>query len=64
MMKKLYRSTKDKKLVGVCGGLASYFNLDPAIVRIIFLLTALVWGVSVVIYIVCWICMPEENSIR
>ena len=63
-MKKLYRSTKDKKLVGVCGGLASYFNLDPAIVRIIFLLTALVWGVSVVIYIVCWICMPEENSIR
>jgi len=63
-MKKLYRSTKDKKLVGVCSGLASYFNLDPAIVRIIFLLTALVWGVSVVIYIVCWICMPEENSIR
>ncbi|NQU18705.1 PspC domain-containing protein [bacterium] len=64
MMKKLYRSTKDKKLVGVCSGLASYFNLDPAIIRIIFLLTALVWGVSVVIYIVCWICMPEENSIR
>ena len=63
-MKKLYRSTKDKKLVGVCSGLASYFNLDPAIVRIIFLLTALVWGVSVVIYIVCWICMPKENSIR
>jgi len=63
-MKKLYRSTKDKKLVGVCSGLASYFNLDPAIIRIIFLLTALVWGVSVVIYIVCWICMPEENSIR
>ena len=61
-MKRLYRSTKDKKIAGVCGGLANYFNIDPAIVRITFLLTALVWGISIILYIVCWICMPKERN--
>lgn len=44
MMKRLLRATKDKKIAGVCSGLANYFNIDPAIVRIAFLLTAFFWG--------------------
>lgn len=63
-MKRLYRSTKDKKIAGVCSGLAKYFKVDPAIVRIIFLLAALLWGFSIVVYFACWICMPKEGSIK
>lgn len=61
-MKRLCRSIKDKKIAGVCGGLAKYFKVDPAIVRIIFLLAALVWGFSIILYIVCWICVPKEGD--
>jgi phage shock protein PspC (stress-responsive transcriptional regulator) len=61
-VKKLYRSTKDKKIAGVCAGLAQYFNIDIAIVRIIFLLSALVWGLSVIVYIVCWICIYKQDE--
>lgn len=60
--KRLYRLVKDKKIAGVCAGLAKYFNVDPALVRIIFLSTALLWGFSIVVYIICWICIPKEIS--
>jgi phage shock protein PspC (stress-responsive transcriptional regulator) len=42
--KRLYRSRKERKIGGVCGGLAEYFGLDPMVVRVIFVLAALVWG--------------------
>ncbi|MFH1622812.1 MAG: PspC domain-containing protein [Candidatus Omnitrophota bacterium] len=47
-------------MAGVCSGLANYFNIDPAIVRIVFLLTAIFWGVSIILYFVCWICIPKD----
>lgn len=61
--KRLYRSIKDRKIAGVCGGLAKHFDIDPALVRIIFLVSALFWGFSIVLYIVCWICIPKEGTI-
>jgi phage shock protein C len=55
---RLYRSATDKVIGGVCGGLAKYFALDPAIVRLAFVVFALAGGASVLLYIVLWIAVP------
>lgn len=55
---RLYRSASDKVVAGVCGGLASYFKIDPAIVRIAFVAFALIGGASVLLYLVLWIAVP------
>ena len=60
MEKKLYRSRTDKKLCGVCGGLAKYFNMDPTIVRVLTVLLTLCVGGGLLAYIVCALIMPEE----
>ncbi len=60
MKHRLYRSGTDKVFGGVCGGLANYFNIDVVIVRIIFVATALVWGLSFVLYLVLWVAVPQE----
>lgn len=60
MKQRLYRSRTDKVFGGVCGGLADYFNIDVVIVRIIFVASALVWGLSFVLYLVLWIAVPLE----
>jgi phage shock protein C len=60
MNKKLTRSTTDRMIAGVCGGLAEYFDLDPAIVRLVFLLFTLAGGAGPLIYLVLWIIMPLE----
>lgn len=60
MRKVLSRSRKDRKLGGVCGGLAAYTRIDVTIWRIIFLFFALPGGPSIYIYVVLWIVMPLE----
>ena len=60
MQKKLYRSNTDKKLCGVCGGLAKYFNMDPTIVRLIAVLLTLFVGGALIAYIICALVIPEE----
>lgn len=55
---RLYRSATDKVIAGVCGGLAQYFNIDPAIIRLAFVVFALAGGASVLLYIVLWIAVP------
>jgi len=57
----LTRSDSDRMIGGVCGGLASYFGIDSAIVRLIFVL-AVLSGVSPLVYLVLWIILPEEKS--
>ncbi|MBR5934704.1 MAG: PspC domain-containing protein [Bacteroidaceae bacterium] len=59
--KKLYRSTTNKKLFGVCGGLAEYFDVDPTVVRIIYLLLVLGAGVGILAYLICALIMPEKK---
>ena len=63
MGKKLYRSTKDKKIAGVCGGLAEYLNTDPTVVRLIWALLVLCAGTGALAYIVCALVIPEDNNI-
>lgn len=58
--KKLVKSSKNKKLTGVCGGLAEYFGIDATIVRLIFALCVLFIGYGVMTYLVCMILMPSE----
>ena len=60
MAKKLYRSTKDKKIAGVCGGLADHFDIDPTIVRLVALILLLVGGTGVLAYIIGWIIIPKQ----
>jgi phage shock protein C len=60
--KRLTRS-KDKMVAGVCAGLANYVNIDPTIMRILFVFIAFAGGASVLAYIIMWIVMPEEKLI-
>ena len=58
--KRLYRYSKDFILGGVCGGLAEYFEIDPVIVRIAFVILALMGGIGIVAYILLWIIVPRK----
>ena len=57
----LTRSTSDRMIGGVASGLAHYFNIDPVIVRLVFVVAVLAGGVSPLIYVLLWIVMPEEK---
>ena len=60
MSKRLYRSRADRKVAGVCGGLAAYFGLDPVIPRLTWVVFALAAGMGVLAYIICWLVIPVE----
>lgn len=60
MEKKLYRSRTDKKICGVCAGLAKYLNMDVTIMRLLVVLLTLFVGRGLIAYIVCALVMPEE----
>jgi phage shock protein PspC (stress-responsive transcriptional regulator) len=57
--KRLMRSLTDRKLGGVCGGLAEYFDLDSTVIRIVWLLAFFLGGVGGLAYIICWIAIPQ-----
>ena len=59
MEKKLYRSTTNKTIAGVCAGLAEYLNIDPTIVRVIWALVGLSGG-GVIAYLICALIIPEK----
>ena len=61
MAKKLYRSKTDKKIAGVCGGLANHFDMDPTMMRIIWLIAFLCAGTGLLAYNICWIAIPEGS---
>jgi phage shock protein C len=58
--RRLYRSRTNRKLAGVCGGLAQYFNTDVTLIRVLFVVLALLGGPGIVIYLLMWIIVPEE----
>ncbi len=61
MAKTLYRSRTDRKIWGVCGGLAKYFDIDPTIVRVIAILTLFVGTLGIWTYIIMRLVVPEEG---
>jgi len=63
-VKKLRRSSSDKMIAGVCGGLGEYFDVDPLIFRLIFAVMIIFGGTGVLAYIILWILIPEDNEQR
>jgi phage shock protein C len=57
--KRFVRSTNDRKIAGVCAGVADYFDMDPTIVRVVWLLATLIPGPNILAYIILWIAVPE-----
>ena len=57
---KLYRSKTDRRIAGVCGGLAEYFDVDPLLVRIGFFVFALCASAGLWAYLLLWLLVPEE----
>ena len=62
MKKQLMRSGRDKKIAGVCAGVAHYFDIDPTIVRVIWGVLAFCYGAGIVAYIILWIIAPEASD--
>lgn len=59
--KKLYRSRTDRKIAGVCGGIAEYLGVDVIVVRLIFVALLLVGvGPIILLYLIMWLVVPEE----
>ena len=59
---RLYRSSTDRIVAGVCGGLAEYLEIDPVLVRLAFVLLLFASGIGIPIYVILWIVMPEQDS--
>ena len=62
MEKRFYLSRTDKKIGGVCGGLAEYFDIDPLIVRIAFAVLFLTYGAGLLAYLLLWILAPSKQA--
>ncbi len=60
-MKRLCRSETDKKLFGVCGGLAEYFGIDSTIVRLLWVVLTLIFGSGIILYLLAALIMPNGN---
>ena len=63
MEKKLYRIEEGRKIAGVCGGIAEYFNIDPTLVRLGWAFVALCGGTGLIAYIVAAIIMPVKSEV-
>lgn len=61
--RRLVRTMGDKKIAGVCGGLALYFGVDATIVRFILLALFLLYGAGLIVYVVGWIVMPRDTDV-
>ena len=57
---RLYRDNNDKFIGGVCSGIASYFNIDPVVVRLLFAILAFATGLGFLAYIILWIVVPDK----
>lgn len=62
--KRLYKSATDKKIAGVCGGIAEYFNIDSTIIRLVWVLFSCLGGSGLLAYIIAAIVMPNESQVK
>jgi phage shock protein C len=62
-MQRLYRSKKERILGGVCAGLGEHLDVDPTVIRLIWaVVTLLSFGTGIIIYILAWIIIPEDDT--
>ncbi len=60
MKKQLHRSRTEKMIAGVCGGLAEYLDVDPTLVRVVWVFVSLLAGVGILLYLIMWVVMPLD----
>lgn len=63
MSKRIYKIRDQKKLCGVCAGVAEYFDLDPTLVRVLWAAISLGYGVGVIAYIICAVIFPDKSEL-
>ena len=63
VVKKLYRSERNRMIAGVCGGLAEYWDMDPTIIRLLWVLVSLIVGSGILLYILAVLIIPDERSV-
>jgi len=59
--KRLYRSSKNKVIAGVCGGLGEYFGIDPVIIRLLWVVFVLAYGTGILAYLIAWLIIPRRK---
>jgi len=59
-MQRIYRHPKSGKFAGVCEGIGLYYNTDPVLIRVIFLMLFLGFGCGLLAYLICWIIIPKK----
>ena len=62
--KRLYRTEEGNKVFGVCGGIAEYFDVDPTLIRVAWVILALCCGTGILAYFICALCMPKKSEIK
>lgn len=62
--KRLYRTEDDRMLGGVCGGLGEYFDVDPVLIRLLWVAFTLAYGSGLLAYIIFWIVVPEKSELE
>jgi phage shock protein PspC (stress-responsive transcriptional regulator) len=62
-VKQVYISETNRKIAGVCGGIGEYFEIDPVLIRVLFLILFFGLGGGLIIYIICWIIFPQKAEI-
>ncbi|MDO4288440.1 MAG: PspC domain-containing protein [Eubacterium sp.] len=60
MKKRLYKSNREKMIDGVCGGIAEYFDIDPTLIRLLWVLFGLGGGSGILAYLICAIVIPRN----
>lgn len=65
-MKKLVRSMSDRWIAGICGGIGEYFEIDPNVIRVVWVIVTVLTGfvAGIIIYILLWIILPEQGQAR
>ena len=63
MKKRLYKIEEGKKVCGVCGGIAEYFDMDPTLIRLAFLLLLIFAGTGIIAYFIAAIIMPKKSEV-
>lgn len=61
-MKKIYRTKKDRMIAGVCSGLGEYFDIDPTIIRLLWLVSVFWFGGGVVAYLIAMVIIPNQRE--
>ena len=64
MKKKIYRSETDRKIAGVCGGLAEYLEIDPTLVRLAWAIFVLCAGTGIIAYLLAALIIPSESEVE